>query len=120
MKLNADGTKAALTINAELTADQVEQLIRALAMLRAQMTPAVPDKPSDAPEGNVPTLTQDSPSLLMSNLASDGTATLRLRNVGLGWTSWRLYPDQLAGLREVLESFNGKPTMGSAGDVHRH
>ena len=54
------------------------------------------------------------------NTASDGTATLRLRNVGLGWTSWRLYPDQLDGLSEVLESFNGKPTMGSAGDVQRH
>ena len=116
MKLNADGTKAALTNNAELTADQVEQLIRALAMLRAQMTPAVPSRPGD----NTPTMTHEGPGLVMDNPLPDGSVTMRLCSTGLGWTSWRLPARDVEALRAVLESFNGKPAIGTAGDVHKH
>lgn len=116
MKLNADKTRAQLTINTELNAAGVEELIRALAMLRAQMTPGVPSRPG----ANTPTMTHEGPGLVMDNPLPDGSVTLRLGSPGLGWTSWRLPARDVKAMRVVLESFNNKPTIGPTGDVQKH
>ena len=67
MKLNADATKATLAINAELNAHEVQELIRALAMLRAQMAPGVPQYPG----ASEPTITHDGPALIMDTPTND-------------------------------------------------
>ncbi|MBP3980853.1 hypothetical protein J8G26_08945 [Acidovorax sp. JG5] len=115
MKLNADATKATLAINTELDAAGVEELIRALAMLRAQMTPGVPAYPAD----NTPSISHDSPALLMHNPAADGSVVLRLGSAGLGWTSWRLPAGDIESVRALLESFNRQPAaIQTRGNKH--
>lgn len=101
MKLNADRTKATLAIQSELDAHGVEELIRQLAMLRAQMAPAVPSYPGDG----TPTMTHNGPALIMDNPLPDGSVTLRLGSPGLGWTSWRLPAGDVEAVRAALESF---------------
>ena len=114
MKLNADSTRAQIAINTELDALGVEQLIRSLAMLRAQMTPAVPSYPAD----NTPTMTHDGPALIMDNPSPDGSVTLRLGSPGLGWTRWRLPAVDVEAVRAGLESFKAKPP--ALPGTHRH
>ena len=114
MKLNADSTRAQLAINTELDAKGVEQLIRSLAMLRSQMTPAVPSYPAD----NTPTMTHDGPALIMDNPLPDGSVTLRLGSPGLGWTSWRLPAGDVEAVRAGLESFRAHPTAAPTGQQH--
>ena len=110
MKLNADATKATLAINAELNAHEVQELIRTLAMLRAQMAPGVPQYPG----ASEPTITHDGPALIMDNPTNDGTVALRLRSSGLGWTSWRLPAGDVEAIRVGLESFNRQPAAVQA------
>ena len=114
MKLNADATKATLAINAELNAHEVQELIRALAMLRAQMTPGVPQYPG----ASEPTITHDGPALIMDNPTKDGTVALRLRSSGLGWTSWRLPAGDVEAIRVGLESFHSQPAVRTTSNQH--
>ena len=115
MKLNADRTQALLAINGELDAPGVEELIRALAMLRAQMTPGV----AAYPASNTPTLSHDNPPLLMDNPLPDGSVVLRLGSQGLGWTSWSLPADQVKALRVGLEGAQGH-SPASTGANYQH
>lgn len=115
MQLNKDRTRASLEINTELDATGVESLIRALALLRAQMEPGVPVRP---PDGTA-TMTQDSPALVMDYPAADGSVTLRLRNLGLGWISWRLPAADVDALRASLDGFNRHPAAVQA-TGHKH
>lgn len=48
MQLSDDRTQATLAINKTLTAPEIENLIRELAMLRSQMTPEVTPAPRTA------------------------------------------------------------------------
>ena len=114
MKLNADATKATLAINAELNAHEVQELIRALAMLRAQMAPGVPTTPGN----NTPTITHDGPALIMDKPLADGSVTLRLHSPGLGWTSWRLPAGDIEAVRVGLESFKTHGTPAPKGHHH--
>lgn len=114
MKLNTERTRAQLEINTELDAAGVEDLIRALAVLRAQMAPGVPAYPA----ANTPTLSHDGPALLMDTPLPDGSVVLRLGSKALGWTSWRLPAGDVQALRAGLEAFDRHaPT---ATDVHKH
>lgn len=114
MKLNADNTIATLEINTQLDAPRVEELIRALAMLRAQMAPGVPTYPGE----NTPTLSHDGPALLMDNPLADGSVLLRLGSRGLGWTSWRLPAGDVEALRVGLESFKSQRPAVPTGNQH--
>lgn len=114
MKLNADATMATLAINAELNAHEVQDLIRALAMLRAQMTPGVPQYPG----ANEPTMTHEGPALIMDKPAKDGSVALRLRSSGLGWTSWHLPAGDVEAIRVGLESFHTQLTARTTGNQH--
>lgn len=114
MKLNTDRTKAQLTINTETDAAGVEQLIRALAVLRSQMQPGVPAYPG----ANTPTISHDGPALLMDNPAADGSVVVRLCSSGLGWTSWRLPAGDVEAIRVGLESFKVQSTAASTGNQH--
>lgn len=114
MKLNADATKATLAINAELNAHEVQELIRALAMLRSQMSPGVPQYPG----GNTPTITHDGPALIMDNPDASGAVILRLRSGGLGWTSWRLPAGDVEAIRAGLESFQAQPAAAINAKKH--
>ena len=115
MKLNTDHTRAQLSIQTELDAAGVEQLIRQLALLRSQMEPGVPSYPGD----NTPTLSHDGPALLMDKPQPDGSVTIRLCSPGLGWTSWRLPAADVQTLRIGLEDLLNQPT-GAIPTSHKH
>ena len=63
MQLSDDRTQATLAINKTLTAPEIENLIRELAMLRSQMTPEVTPAPQDSNGSGVPVMSQDNPTL---------------------------------------------------------
>ena len=63
MQLSDDRTQATLAINKTLTAPEIENLIRELAMLRSQMTPEVTPAPQDGNGSGVPVMSQDNPTL---------------------------------------------------------
>src|SRR3990167_4664334 len=54
MQRSDDRTQATLAINKTLTAPDIENLIRELAMLRSQMTPEVTPAPQDSNGSGVP------------------------------------------------------------------
>lgn len=102
MQLNDDRTQATLAINKTLTAAEVENLIRELAMLRAQMTPQVRSGPQDAEDGQAPVMAQDEPTLAFEHPAREAHVTMYLRSNGLGWTSWRLHPQTQKALADFF------------------
>ncbi|KQB58652.1 MULTISPECIES: hypothetical protein [Acidovorax] len=104
MQLSDDRTQATLAINKTLTAPEIENLIRELAMLRSQMTPEVTPAPQDSNGAGVPTMSQDNPTLAIQYPLEDAHVTVYLRSIGLGWTAWRLHPDTQRALAEFFNS----------------
>ena len=104
MQLNDDRSQATLSINQTLTAAEVENLIRELAVLRAQMTPEVRLAPQESENGQAPVMVQSEPTLAFEHPARDPHVTMYLRSTGLGWTAWRLHPDTQKALAQFFYS----------------
>lgn len=112
MQLSDDSTKATLAINQTLTAAEVEDLIRELAMLRTKMTPEVRSAPQDSDDGNAPVMIQSDPTLAFEHPAKEAHVTMYLRSSGLGWTAWRLHPNTQKALADFFYSRLPKSTSG--------
>lgn len=104
MQLNDDRSQATLSINQTLSAAEVENLIRELAALRAQMTPEVRQAPQESDNGHAPVMMQSEPTLAFEHPARDPHVTMYLRSTGLGWTAWRLHPDTQKALAQFFYS----------------
>jgi hypothetical protein len=101
--LSTDRTHAALSVaraTADLTAHDIDALIRDLAAARAQMTPVHPAEPPDDP-GRL----HQGDNLLWSVTADPRRSAIRLatQHPGLGWTVMELSRAQVEDLQTSLE-----------------
>lgn len=88
MKLNPEKTVVSLQINADLTTADLDALLRKLALLRSEMSPAVPENRAEVLEaGNV--LVEDKPGLLIAQRQGGGFR-LWLRHRGYGWLAYQI------------------------------
>ncbi|MDK6078949.1 hypothetical protein [Massilia varians] len=97
MNLSDDKHTARLSIDGELTADDLQRLISDLAAMRAKMLPEVPNAPR--PED---TETAERVEGFAVRMLSDEYVQLLLRDLGLGWLSMALDIEQACALRDFL------------------
>jgi hypothetical protein len=103
LKLSADGTHAALSIasvTTELSAPDIDKLIRDLAAVRARMTPV---HPAEAPDD--PARLHQSDNLLWSVKAAPEKSAIRFatQHPGLGWMAMWLSRAQVEDLQTSFE-----------------
>ena len=103
LKTSPDGAKLHLTLgaaSADLTARDVDELIRDLAARRARMTPVVPAEPPDDPA-----CLHHSDNLLWSVKAAPRKSAIRFatHHPGLGWTAMWLSRAQVEDLQTSFE-----------------
>ena len=101
LKLSSDGAKLKLSsASADLSARDVDDLIRDLAAARAKMTPVVPAEPPDDPAR-----LHQSDNLLWSVKAAPQKSAIQFatHHPGLGWSAMWLSRAQVEDLRTNLE-----------------
>lgn len=115
MKISQDGTSTRLDINEEFTAEQLDTLLRKLALTRAAMTPAVPASREELDtEQNV--LVEDKPALSISAL-QDGGFRLWMRHRGFGWLAYQIDNLTAAGISSYL-STRVRPAVNLVSSEH--
>jgi len=86
MDFNSDGTVSIPALR--LTANQLDELLRDLALYRSQMIPHVPlELPSGEQSLNFAEVT----AMGLSTRAPIGVATVMLRHPGFGWLSFAMH-----------------------------
>ena len=103
LKRSPDGMHAALSVagaTVDLSAHDIDRLIRDLAAVRAQMTPVHPAEPPDDPA-----LLHKSDNLLWSVKAAPQLSAIQFatQHPGLGWTAMWLSRAQVEDLQTSLE-----------------
>ena len=103
LKPSSDGAKASLTLGSastDLSAHDIDKLIRDLAAVRAKMTPV---HPAEAPED--PAKVHHSDNLLWSVKAVPHQSAIRFatQHPGLGWTAMWLSRAQVEDLQTSFE-----------------
>ncbi len=103
LKPSSDGAKATLTLgsaSAELSASDIDRLIRDLAAVRAKMTPVHPAEPPDDP-GKL----HQSDNLLWTVKAAPEKSAIQFatQHPGLGWIAMWLSRAQVEDLQTSLE-----------------
>lgn len=92
MKITPGTATTRIDITADLSATELEALIRRLAVARAGMQPAVPTHPSQAPGGQQPRIIQNATAIAIEHPDAEREVVWMLRSEGLGWIGWRLAP----------------------------
>jgi hypothetical protein len=104
LKTSPGGTTLSLSLGSaaaeELSAQDVDRLIRDLAAARARMTPVHPAEPPDDPAK-----LHQSDNLLWSVKAMPGQSTIQFatQHPGLGWTAMTLSRAQVEDLQTSFE-----------------
>ena len=101
MTLNTDKTRVNLEMNADMTATDMDALIRKLALLRADMTPAVPATRDELEQVNMEVLIEDKPGLVIA-ARQDGGFRLWLRHRGYGWLAYQIDNLSATGMHSYL------------------
>jgi len=92
-----DRTKARIALNGEFSAQELEDVLRELASVRAGLHDAVPSTPPT--EAGV--LEQPNPLHIFRTLANGGVR-IWLRHEGFGWIAFTLSAQERAGISEFL------------------
>lgn len=117
MKINSDCTSATLSVTGDFNAAQLDQLLRDLAMLRADLLPEVPAH-RDGISQDTPVLVEDKPGL---NIAArqDGGFRLWLRHRGYGWLAYQVDNQTAVGVAGYINSRAG-PAIDLVSDQSSH
>jgi hypothetical protein len=92
----------------QLKAEEIEDLIRTLALKRATMKPEVPNSPDWLlQEGDKHVLIEDSPALSIRARAHGGYR-IWIRNRGIGWLAFEIDDQTGATLRDFLRKHSGE------------
>lgn len=121
MQLTDDKTVASLEITGTFDAVQLEALMRQLALLRAQMEPAVPGKRAELGDDGA-VLVEDKPTLHIG-LRRQGGFRLWLRHRGYGWLAYQLDERSATGMAAfVLERSGASEVVDfiAGNDGNRH
>ena len=102
--LNEEKTLAKVHINADLSASELDKLLRKLALLRADMTPAVPATREELEHADMAVLTEDKPGLIIRALKAGGFR-LWLRHRGFGWLTYEIDQRSAVTLADYVTSF---------------
>lgn len=95
-----DRATARIELNGDFTAEQLEEIIRDFAEVRASLRPSVPmQPPSEMSGANV--LLQDETQFAFRRLVTGGLR-IWLRNEGIGWVAFSLSATDVLGIREFL------------------
>lgn len=117
MKISHNGASARLDINEELTTEQLDALLRKLALTRAAMTPAVPAIREELDiEQNV--LVEDKPALSISALQNGGFR-LWMRHRGFNWLAYQIDNLTAAAINDYL-STRVRPAVNLVSNEHTH
>jgi hypothetical protein len=103
MKLSEDCASVQLDINGKFSAAQLDTLLRKLALLRAEMTPAVPMNRAELEETNSNVLVEDMPGLSIAARQSGGFR-LWMRHRGYGWLAYQIDDRSAAGISSYLST----------------
>ena len=121
MKLNSSKTALQIAINGTYSAQEVDGLLRQLALLRADMAPEVPMTQKELDE-TAHVLMEDKPGLRIAELRQGGFR-LWLRHRGYGWLAYQIDARTAAGAAKFI---HGKTSGVEAldlighGDGHKH
>lgn len=107
LKLEKDGAVLRITIDAVMGPVTVEDLIHQLALLRAEMVPAVASTATELLAGAGRVLDEDDPQVYLRS-DTNGDVLLALRNRGLGWLRFRLADPQAREIGAFLVSEDRK------------
>ena len=120
MKLSADCTSVQLDIHENLDANQLDTLLRQLALLRADMTPSVPLSRESLAEANSNVLIEDLPGLTIA-ARQDGGFRLWMRHRGYGWLAYQIDNRTAVGINDYLTP-RVRPEIDLVSDSssHRH
>jgi hypothetical protein len=114
MKISADKRKSTVNVQGEFTADELEEEIRKLCILRSQMTPEVPHtapSPNNPASLNQNILMEDLPAMTVAHRANGGFR-FWLRNQGLGWCAYNVALPEAIGVYKFLHSKLGNLEPG--------
>jgi hypothetical protein len=107
MKLNDKKTSLHVSIDGDLSAEEVEAIIRDLSFCRAEMEPEVTSRrPSEWADNEWPSklMGQEDP-LIMIQPSGEGRVMMSIRTAGLGWLFFALPAETVEALTEC---FTGK------------
>lgn len=97
MKLSDDRISATIKIEGAFNAEQLDDLIRRLALLRADMVPEIPGSLN----ADSDVLIEDGQSASL-RLRQDGGFRLWMRHRGLGWLAWNMDARFARGMAEYI------------------
>jgi hypothetical protein len=116
MELSADGARAALRIEGDFTAHELEALLVKLAVLRSRMSPPVPETPPNPlADPDKPVLMENGAAVTVA-LRRDGSFRLWLRNRGYGWMGYEVEVSRATGLARYILSNASGPAIDLFGD----
>lgn len=101
MKISDDSKTICLDIHASLDANQLDALLQELAMLRAEMTPAVPRSKQAADQNGSPVSVENGQGAVIAR-RRDGGFRLWLRHRGFGWLAWEIDDRFARGLANYI------------------
>ena len=103
MRISEDGRSAAIEIQGDFRADEVEALIGQLAALRAQMLPGVPLAPSECKRADDPAAGRagGDPRVQVA-VMRDGLTRFWVRHEGLGWFGFNLPVERARTLAQYI------------------
>lgn len=121
MKLNSSKTALQIAISGTYSTEEVDALLRQLALLRADMAPEVPMTQKELGE-TAQVLMEDKPGLRIAELRQGGFR-LWLRHRGYGWLAYQIDARAAAGAANFIQSKTpGVEALDliSNGEGHRH
>lgn len=123
MELNGDKTEVHLAITGSLTAPELDALLRQLALVRADMAPAVVATRDDLEAAGTQVLIEDKPALVI-RARRGGGFRMWLRHRGFGWCGYQIddltantLADYIASFRVVGED---RPNLVAHSVTNRH
>lgn len=113
MTLNKEKNLAALYIDGNLNAQEMDDLISHMGELRSTMQPSVAQRrpsPRDPAAMTTPTTVEDSPAMMAAKLR-DGRIRFWARSAGFGWLGFNVIEQDALVIRDYLTI--NLPAVGS-------
>lgn len=123
MELNGDKTSVHLQLEGTFTAQELDSLLRKLALLRAEMTPEVVATRDDLEISGTEVLIEDKPALVI-RARRGGGFRMWLRHRGFGWCGYQIDDLNANTLADYIVNFRvdgeARPNLVTHGFTNSH